>query len=96
MSKRTSSRPDIQGALDPNMAGNGSKKGQNRSKNRPASSLGGGRIPLDTSSSLKRSNISDKYEVEDLTELRDAIIELYLAIKIRSTEEVSCANGGRF
>ena len=27
--------------------------------------------------------------VEDLAELRDAIIELYLAIKIRSTEEVS-------
>lgn len=26
---------------------------------------------------------------EDLSELRDAIIELYLAIKIRSTEEVS-------
>ena len=28
-------------------------------------------------------------EVEDLVELRDAIIELYLAIKIRSTDEVS-------
>ena len=28
-------------------------------------------------------------EAEDITELRDAIIELYLAIKIRSTEEVS-------
>ena len=27
--------------------------------------------------------------VEELAELRDAIIELYLAIKIRSTEEVS-------
>ena len=28
-------------------------------------------------------------ETEEVTELRDAIIELYLAIKIRSTEEVS-------
>ena len=28
-------------------------------------------------------------EPEDVYELRDAIIELYLAIKIRSTEEVS-------
>ena len=75
------------------MAGNGSKKVQSRSKNRPSSSLGGGRIPLDTNSSLNRGYISDKYEVEDLNELRDAIIELYLAIKIRSTEEVSGANG---
>lgn len=28
-------------------------------------------------------------EVEDVMDLKDAIIELYLAIKIRSTEEVS-------
>ena len=28
-------------------------------------------------------------EAEDLGELREAIIELYLAIKIRSTDEVS-------
>ena len=28
-------------------------------------------------------------EVEDVIDLKDAIIELYLAIKIRSTEEVS-------
>lgn len=28
-------------------------------------------------------------EVDDILELKEAIIELYLAIKIRSTEEVS-------
>ena len=28
-------------------------------------------------------------EADDINELREAIIELYLAIKIRSTEEVS-------
>lgn len=32
-------------------------------------------------------------EPESLLELKDAIIELYLAIKIRSTEEVSSSPG---
>lgn len=32
-------------------------------------------------------------EPESLLELKDAIIELYLAIKIRSTEEVSLGSG---
>lgn len=35
-----------------------------------------------------RGNLNTDSATEDLQELKDAIIELYLAIKIRSTEEV--------
>ena len=42
-------------------------------------------------SSMNNHRLNNKLETEtdDINELKDAIIELYLAIKIRSTEEVS-------
>ena len=44
---------------------------------------------LDSSSSANMGVPQLTTEPEDVQELKDAIIELYLAIKIRSTEEVS-------
>ena len=48
----------------------------------------GARQKLDTSSSVGEGPPMTT-EQEDVLDLRDAIIELYLAIKIRSTDEVS-------
>ena len=63
---------------------------------RPASSHGTASLrkrQLDTSSSVDMPAIDHEFvissEMAGIVELRDAIIELYLAIKIRSTEEVS-------
>ena len=49
-------------------------------------SLDGSHISRDASAA---GNQAKQLRNEGVTELRDAIIELYLAIKIRSTEEVS-------
>ena len=45
----------------------------------------------DLSSKGTRLNHNLETDNEDVLELKEAIIELYLAIKIRSTEEVSLA-----
>ena len=51
-------------------------------------SLDGSSISRDASAAGNQTKLSRN---EGVTELRDAIIELYLAIKIRSTEEVGAA-----
>ena len=72
---------------------------QKISSHRPASSHGTTSLrkrQLDTSSSVDMPAmdqeimmLGNQSEAHSVAELRDAIIELYLAIKIRSTEEVS-------
>ena len=72
---------------------------QKISSQRPASSHGTTSLrkrQLDTSSSVDMPAmdreilmLGNQSEAHSVAELRDAIIELYLAIKIRSTEEVS-------
>ena len=63
---------------------------KSRSRHDRASTLNGTRQKADTQSSINLDNQIVTSEAEDLGELREAIIELYLAIKIRSTDEVSC------
>ena len=49
------------------------------------------RMKLESASNPKNlldSHIETSVEADDINELREAIIELYLAIKIRSTEEL--------
>ena len=83
---------------------------QKISSHRPASSHGTTSLrkrQLDTSSSVDMPGVDQEImmlgnqsEAHSVAELRDAIIELYLAIKIRSTEEVStiylCLHGRHF
>ena len=67
---------------------NSRPKGEQRAQ----SSNGQRKQQLDTNSSLhvpQNAILPTESYQEELSELRDAIIELYLAIKIRSTEEVS-------
>ena len=90
--KSNSSRPDILGASDPSQVQDGQKSAslKSRSRHDRTSTLNGTRQKQDTQSSINLDNQLVTSEAEDLGELREAIIELYLAIKIRSTDEVSC------
>ena len=87
MSHTEGDEPDVVGVGEPNQS---KRLGQDRGSQR----TGKGAISLKMSQGNANSSRFDNInrldtEQENILDLKDAIIELYLAIKIRSTEEVS-------